>query len=140
MKDGLRPGLRGTLRYVVPDIKTVPHLYPESEEFTAMPEVFATGFLVGLVEWACIQIVNPFLDWPAEQTVGVHVDISHSAPTPPGREVTAEVEVTAVEGRRLDFSVAAHDGIDQISAGTHRRHVIDRARFDQTVDNKLPDR
>lgn len=138
MKDGLRPGLTGTFRYVVPGTKTVPHLYPESEEFTAMPEVFATGFLVGLVEWACIQTANPFLDWPAEQTVGVHVDISHIAPTPPGREVTVEVEVTAVEGGRLDLSVASHDGCDQISAGTHRRH--DRARFDQTVDNKLPDR
>ena len=68
MKAALKPGLSHELKFRVPDTKTVPHLYPESPEFQAMPEVFATGFMVGLIEWACILAVNPHLDWPTEQT------------------------------------------------------------------------
>lgn len=55
MKDTLKPGITYEHKFVVPPSKTVPALYPESEEFLAMPEVFATGFLVGLLEWACIK-------------------------------------------------------------------------------------
>jgi len=50
--------------FTVPSSKTVPALYPEAPEFQAIPEVFATGFLIGLLEWACIPLVNPHLDWP----------------------------------------------------------------------------
>jgi len=48
-----------------------------------MPRVFASGFLVGLIEWTCIQAIIPHIDWPREQTVGTHFDISHSAPHRP---------------------------------------------------------
>lgn len=51
MKDSLKPGIRYEHKFRVPPSKTVPALYPESEEFVAMPEVFATGFLVGFLEW-----------------------------------------------------------------------------------------
>jgi fluoroacetyl-CoA thioesterase len=101
-----------------------------------MPEVFATGFLVGLLKWACIQLVNPHLDWPTEQTLGTHMDVSHDAATPPGLTVTVIVRVTAVEGRRLSFAVEAHDGVDLISQGTHQRAVINRARFDAKANAK----
>ena len=70
MKESLKPGIGYEHRFVVPDSKTVPALYPESPEFTAMPKVFATGFLVGLIEWTCIKAVNPHLDWPAESDSG----------------------------------------------------------------------
>ncbi len=136
MKDSLRPGLEHRMTFPVPTTKTVPALYPEAAEFQAMPEVFATGFLVGLLEWACIQLVNPHLDWPAEQTLGVHVDVSHEAATPPGLEVTVTARLTAVEGRRLSFAVEAHDGVDVISRGTHQRAVINRSRFDTRVRAK----
>lgn len=62
MKETLRPGIRYEHRFTVPPSKTVPALYPESAEFVAMPEVFATGFLVGFLEWACIKAINPHLD------------------------------------------------------------------------------
>ena len=101
MKDTLRPGIRYRHEYTVPDAKTVPALYPESPEFQEMPKVFATGFLVGLLEWACIRALHPHLDWPAEQTVGTRVDISHEAATPPGLTVTATVELVEVDGKRL---------------------------------------
>lgn len=132
----LRPGLRHELTYPVPADKTVPRLYPDSPEFQQMPEVFATGYLVGLLEWACIQLVNPHLAWPAEQTVGIHVDVSHEAATPPGLAVTAAVELTEVDGRRLAFSVTAHDGVDVIARGTHRRAIIDVAKFSARVAAK----
>jgi fluoroacetyl-CoA thioesterase len=76
-----------------------------------MPDVFATGFLVGLLEWTCIRAINPHLDWPREQTVGTHIDVSHEAATPPGLTVTTLVELAAVEGRRLTFIVRRMMGL-----------------------------
>ena len=136
MKETLKPGIRYEHKFVIPWSKTVPALYPESEEFAAMPEVFATGFLVGLLEWACIKCINPHIDWPQEQTVGTHIDVSHEAATPPGLEVTVSVKLTAVEGRRLAFDVEAHDGVDLISKGQHERFVINKAKFDAKVGTK----
>ena len=138
MKNTLKPGIKFEHQYVVPISKTVPALYPESEEFVAMPEVFATGFLVGFLEWACIKAINPYLDWPAEQTVGTHINVSHEAATPPGREVTAVVELIAVEGRKLVFEVEAHDGLDLISKGRHERFVINKEKFEAKLLSKIP--
>ncbi|WP_108508558.1 thioesterase family protein [Polynucleobacter acidiphobus] len=138
MKITLKPGIRYTHTFTVPKSKTVPALYPESEEFLIMPEVFATGYLVGFLEWACIRAINPHLDWPEEQTVGTHIDVSHEAATPPGLTVTAKVELIAVEGKKLTFSVEAHDGVDLISKGRHERFVINRKKFDERVISKGP--
>ena len=66
----MQPGIEHELRFRVPGSKTVPKLYPESEEFGAVPEVFATGCFVGLIEWVCIEVVSPHLDSPQEQTLG----------------------------------------------------------------------
>ena len=136
MKETLQSGIRYEHKFIVPDSKTVPALYPESEEFVAMPEVFATGFLVGFLEWSCIKAINPHLDWPAEQTVGIHIDVSHEAATPPGFEVTAIVELIAVEGKKLIFTVEAHDGVDRIAQGRHERFVINKAKFDARLGMK----
>ena len=136
MKETLKPGVRYEHKFVVPVSKTVPALYPESAEFVAMPEVFATGFLVGFLEWACIKAINPHLDWPSEQTVGTHIDISHEAATPPGLEVTATVELIAVEGRKLVFAVEARDEVDLISKGKHERFIINKAKFDAKMKEK----
>ncbi len=102
-----------------------------------MPAVLATGFLVGLLEWACIRAINPYLDWPREQSLGTRIDVSHEAATPPGLEVTVDVRLMRVDGRRLFFEVEAHDGIDRISKGTHERFVVDRKRFVDSVERKL---
>lgn len=138
MKPTLQAGLSFSFGYTVPLTKTVPHLYPESEAFRVMPEVFATGFMVGLVEWACIDAINPHLDWPAEQSVGTHVDLSHEAATPPGLRVTVEGRLAAVDGRTLRFEVSAHDGVDTICRGRHERVVIDVARFTARLARKRP--
>ena len=136
MKETLKTGIRYEHKFVVPPSKTVSALYPESEEFVVMPEVFATGFLVGFLEWACIKAINPHIDWPNEQTVGTHIDVSHLAATPPGLQVTATVELIEVEGRKLVFAVEAHDGIDLISKGRHERFIINKDKFVAKVSQK----
>ncbi len=136
MKDTLRPGIVHEFRFRVPETKTVPHLYPEAPEFQQMPRVLATGFMVGLFEWACLQAVLPHLDWPREQTVGTDVKFSHLAATPPGLTVTVRVKLENVDGRKLTFSVSADDGIDKISEGTHQRFVIDADKFNSKVAEK----
>jgi fluoroacetyl-CoA thioesterase len=132
----LRPGLTYQLRYKVPAEKTVPHVYPEFIEFRQMPDVFATGFLVSLIEGACLLAIKPYLDWPREQTVGTHVSFSHLAATPPGQVVTIDCEVTEVQGRRIRFRASARDETDLISEGTHERTVIDLERFNRRLDAK----
>jgi fluoroacetyl-CoA thioesterase len=136
VKDSLQSGISHVLSFTVPEQKTVPGLYPEAPEFQTMPAVFATGYLVGLLEWACLQSVIPHLDWPREQTVGTHVDVSHEAATPAGMTVTVRTRLVEVDGRRLLFEVEADDGVELISRGTHERFVIDTERFNTKVQKK----
>ena len=136
MKDSLRSGLTFEFKFTVPENKTVPHLYPESSEFQAMPRVLATGFMVGLFEWACIQAINPHIDWPEEQTVGIHINLSHTAATPPGLTIAVKGKLEEVEGRKLSFSLVADDGVEKISEGTHDRFVIHAAKFNAKMAEK----
>jgi len=133
MRDTLNPGIRHAFTYEVPEDKTVPALFPEASEFQQMPRVFASGFLIGLIEWTCIQAVVPHIDWPREQTVGTRFDLSHAAPTPPGCPVTVEVELAGVEKRRLVFRITARDDVAVISEGTHERFVVDAERFNASL-------
>ncbi len=132
----LKPGLSYEFKFRVPENKTVPYLFPESPEFSVMPEVLATGFMVGLIEWACIHAINPHIDWPREQTVGIGVNLTHEAATPPGLEVTVRVKLQHVEGCKLTFSIIADDGIDKISEGTHERFLIVAEKFNEKVKRK----
>jgi len=133
MKDTLKPGITYEHRFKLTDSKMVPALYPEAPEFQLMPSVFATGFMVGFLEWACLNAVIPHIDWPREQTVGTHVNVSHLAATPSGQEVIARVRLTAVDGRRLTFEVEGHDEQELISSGTHERFIIGRERVGAAV-------
>jgi len=135
MKPTLKPGLTHRFAYKVPDNKTVPHLYPEVADFQAMPRVFATGFMVGLMEWTCMQLMAPHLD-AGEGSLGVHIDVSHTAATPPGMTITVDVECTQVVGKRLSFKVKAHDGLDQIGAGKHERFVVEWDKFNARAAEK----
>ena len=136
MKDTLKAGLEYELRYRVPDSKTVPALYPESAEFQVMPRVLATGYMVGLIEWACIQAINPHIDCPNEQTVGISINVNHTAATPPGLEVCARVRLIEVDGKRLVFETELDDGVDVISKGTHERFIINAEKFNHKIKQK----
>ena len=136
MKETLRPGIHHEFKYKVPESKTVPALYPEALEFLVMPKVLATGYLVGLIEWTCIQAINPHIDWPREQTVGTNIQVNHTAATPPGLVVRVFVKLVEVDRRRLVFEVSASDGIDIVSKGTHERFVIDAGAFVKKIEEK----
>ena len=136
MKSSLKVGIQYQHKFIIPKSKTVPNLYPESNEFKIMPEVFATGYLVGFLEWACILAIKPHLDWPNEQSVGTHINVSHEAATPVGHEVTASVELIKIEGKKLTFNVDARDLKDIISKGTHERFVINKEKFELKVNEK----
>ncbi|MGP0092994.1 MAG: thioesterase family protein [Xanthobacteraceae bacterium] len=135
MKPTLKPGIRYRLTFKVPESKTVPNLYPEATELQSMPAVFATGFMVGLMEWTCVKLLESHLD-AGEGSVGIHVDVSHLAATPPGLVVTVDAECTGVQGRRATFHVRAHDGVDLIGEGRHERAIVTWDRFNARVAEK----
>jgi len=135
MKATLKAGLTHRFTYQVPAEKTVPHLYPEAAEFREMPTVFATGFMVGLMEWTCLKVLESHLE-EGEGSLGVHIDVSHIAATVPGQTVTVDAECTGVAGRRITFHVKAHDGIELIGEGRHERIIVPWKQFVARVNAK----
>ena len=71
-----------------------------------------------------------------ESAVGTVVNIRHLAATPAGHQVTADAEVTKVDGRRIEFKVSARDETEEIGTGTHERMVVDMARLDKRLKAK----
>ncbi len=90
--------------------------------------VFATPYMIALMENAAANSLLPYLA-PDEGSVGVHLDVSHSAATPIGMKVWAVTEVTAVDGKKITFDVAAYDERGEIGRGTHQRAIIKPERF-----------
>ncbi len=135
MKDTLKKGLEYTHRYRVPENKTVPYIYPESKPFQEIPKVFATGFMVALMEWACAEAMVPHLE-PGECSVGIDVNVTHTAATPPGMEVTVDVLCTGVDGQRTKWEIVARDEVDEIGRGTHERFTVNIDRFNARVAKK----
>ena len=101
-------------------------------------EVFGTPFMMGLMEYAAMQCVQPELP-EGKGTVGVEIASSHLAPTPVGMKITATAEVTGVSanGKMITFKVSASDEDGLIGEGTHTRAVIVNARFQQKCSDKL---
>jgi fluoroacetyl-CoA thioesterase len=101
----------------------------------ALPPVFATPMMVTAMENAALNAVRDYLD-PGESAVGTAVNIRHLAATPVGHRVSAEAEVTKVDGRRIEFKVSARDEIEEIGNGTHERMVVDLPRLHQKLNAK----
>lgn len=135
MTSTLKPGDKTQFAYKVPADKTVPYLYPDAHDFQLMPTVFATGFMVGLMEWTCMKVLEGHLD-AGEGSLGTHINVSHVAATVPGQVVTVDAECVEVTGRRVLFKVSAHDGIDPIGEGTHERTIVSWDRFVERVNEK----
>ena len=126
--DDPKPGLAGERTIAISESLTVPAIAPPTFGFTDMPPVFATAFLVAFVEWTCIEVLKPYLD-ASQRTVGVYVDLSHSAATPVGMKATAIVELVERNDRKLRFKVTVRDEAEVISEGFHERYIIDVDRF-----------
>jgi fluoroacetyl-CoA thioesterase len=133
MKPGLAIGDRAVFSHRIGPQHTVPALYPEAARFQDMPAVLATGYFVGLMEWACVEQLAPYYD-AGEGSLGTHVDVSHVSPTPPGLTVTVETEVTGIDGKFVWFKARAHDGVDLIGEGRHQRAIV---RWDKFVPKAM---
>jgi fluoroacetyl-CoA thioesterase len=137
MSPDLKPGITFEWRYVVPERATVPNLFNDTPFCRDMPQVLATGYMVGLMELACVNGIMPYVDWPREQSVGIDVRFSHVAATPPGMTLTFKGEVIEVGDRRVTFRIEAWDNTDKISEGVHTRAIIDPERFNAKVADKI---
>ena len=130
MKVELRPGLQGRAEAIV-DTTNVAVVMGSGDL-----DVFATPAMIALMEQAAWTAVAPGLA-EGESTVGTKLNISHVSATPVGLKVWAESEVTAVDGKRLEFKVAAYDEKGLIGEGTHERFIITDERFLGKAARKL---
>ena len=128
--DRIVPGLTGTAEIVVGPEHIAPFVG------SGRIAVLATPVMINLIEAAALAAVEHLL--PAgHQSLGMQLDVSHTAATPVGLRVTASAEVSQVQGRTITFRVAAHDEFEPIGGGTHRRVVVSVSRFDERVQRKL---
>jgi fluoroacetyl-CoA thioesterase len=126
--DDLKAGLRHIATLTVSEALSVPAQARLFDPATEMPPVFATAQMIAFVEWACVAALAPYLG-THQRTVGTRVEMTHTAATPIGMTVTAEVELVAIEDRTLRFKVACRDEKEPIGGGFHERTVIDHERF-----------
>ena len=131
----LRPGLRHSESLLIDQAHTVPAMTPLFADFADMPPVFATAYLVAFVEWTCMRALAPFLE-PGQRSVGTHVNLSHGAATPIGMRVTAEVELTDRDNRKMLFHALCRDERERIGEGMHERFIIDAERFADRLARK----
>lgn len=120
MKNNLAPGITRTRSYVTTQ---------EMRARQLKADVFSTPAMIGLMERTCVELTEPYLD-ENEQTVGIHVDVHHLAPTKIGQCVIVTAELLEVKKNKLRYSVTAiNDQGVTIGAGNHRRAVINTKSF-----------
>lgn len=90
--------------------------------------VFATPALVALMENAAMQAVAPHLP-SGSTTVGGFIETSHLAPSPIGATIQATATLTEVKGRKLTFTIEAHEGEKFVGKATHIRFIVEREKF-----------
>jgi fluoroacetyl-CoA thioesterase len=99
-------------------------------------KVFSTPSMCLFAEMAAHKLVEPHLK-PGQGQVGLTVNIRHMAPTPIGKRVRAEVELTAIDRRKLTFHVNIHDDTEQVGEVTHERFVIDVDKYIERLKKKF---
>jgi fluoroacetyl-CoA thioesterase len=120
MKNEIAPGITLTRTYLTT-------LEMRARQLKA--DVFSTPAMIGLMERTCVELTEPYLE-ENEQTVGIHVDVYHLAPTKIGQSVTVTAELSEIKDNKIRYAVTAtNDQGIQIGAGNHRRAVIDTKRF-----------
>ncbi len=127
---GLIAGLKGSADIVVGEEHTAPHIG------SGYVKVLATPVMVILMESAALDAIKGLLQ-EGYQTVGTRIDVRHFAATPVGMRVTARADIVRVEGRAIAFQLLVEDEKEQIGEGYHERVIINLARFDQRVQQKL---
>jgi len=126
----IRPGLTGSSEILVGPEHTAPFVG------SGRIAVLATPVMINVIEAAALAAIEHLL--PAgHQSLGIHLDVSHTAATPVGLRVTATAEVLRLEGRTVTFRVEAHDDFEPIGGGSHQRVVVSVTRFDERVQRKV---
>ena len=120
MKESLRPGVSRTNRIVIDRDRTIGFMGEEGR-------VYATPRLIYDIEHTCRDLLLEHSD-PSEDSVGIEVSIRHLAATLPGMTAEITATVSAVEGRKVTFEIAAKDNLEPIGAGTHSRFIVDKAK------------
>ena len=113
MTNEVAPGITRTRTYVTT---------PEMRARQLKADVFSTPAMIGLMELTCVDLTEPYLD-PHEQTVGIHVDVRHMAPTKIGQKVTVQAELLELKDKK-------------IGEGLHRRAVINTKNFGGEAETK----
>ena len=125
----IEKGIKGTLSMTVTEAESARHIG------SGTVLVLSTPMMIALIEKTCRLSVKPHLE-EGQETVGTHVNVSHSAATPIGLTVRCETELIEVDRRRLVFKVAVYDPDALVGEGLHERFVIDEARFQAKAEAK----
>ena len=131
MKDIARIGTVGEERFVVSEQHLIDFAH------NGMPPILCTPWLMWFLEHAARNAVLPLLD-PGESTVGVVINVEHTAATPLGAQVVCRARVIYADGPLITFQIEAHDEHEQIARGTHKLRVIEAARLAKKVQSKTP--
>jgi fluoroacetyl-CoA thioesterase len=111
------------------------HLASRFKDVT-LPPVLATPVMIMVMENAALNAIKPYLD-AGESALGTRVDVRHLSATPVGQHVRGEAKVTQVDGRRVEFSIRATAGNEEIGVGTHERMVIQLSRLSERMKAKF---
>lgn len=122
----LEPGARGEAEIVVQTSDTARAISISRED--VFPEVLATARMVALMELAAARVMRPLLR-DGELSVGVGLDVRHTAPTPVGCTVRAVATCLGPEGKLWRFRVEAFDDAGSIGEGEHTRAIVTTARL-----------
>lgn len=123
----LEAGLKGSLAWeVTEDLCMTRGVVP----------VLSTPSLVLMVERAAIHVIEPYLA-SEQRTLGISIELRHLAPSFPAQQVRAEIELIAVDRRKLSFRFEVFDEIEKVGEGEHQRYIVDPERYDQRIRAKL---
>jgi fluoroacetyl-CoA thioesterase len=129
MNDALIPGMSHEI-----EVKTGPE-HTARYFYENLPGVFATPFLAGFMERASAELINRYLE-SGQQSVGISMNLQHSAATPLGMSVRVRTEVIARDGNKLTFKIEAWDAVEKIGAAMHERFIINADKFNARVAQK----
>ncbi len=99
-------------------------------------KVLATPAMICLMEQAAAELVEKNLSENLT-SVGISINIAHKSPTPIGLKISAEAEITKIEGKKIYFAVKAYDEVNEIGSGTHERYIVEKEKFQSKADSKI---
>jgi predicted thioesterase len=131
----LNDNIHGEATQVVAPEDTAQHIALSAED--SFPAVFATARMIALMEVAAARAMRSLLG-SGQLSVGVSLDVRHTAATPVGSRVRATANYLGTEGKLLRFKVEAFDDAGLIGTGEHTRAIVDTARLLSGAEKRRP--